>query len=147
MKSRTTGSATSASSSAMRTSRSMSCTLPSVMRGLAAHRLDEARQAVGEGGGHSALPAPLGARPRKYTVMMILSSASGGFSGAWGVALAAVAAYVLGGVSGPAPMAAASRPRLSSACLLHAVLLLLDISGLGSDSAVARAWASAPWCR
>ena len=42
MKSRTTGSATSASSRAMRTSRSMSVTLLSVMRGLAPHFLDDA---------------------------------------------------------------------------------------------------------
>ncbi len=67
---------------------------------------------------------------RKYTVAMILSSASGAFSGAWAVALAAVAAYVLAAFPGRAdgrrlPTA------LVAGVLLHALLLVLDIGGLG----------------
>jgi ABC-type uncharacterized transport system permease subunit len=68
---------------------------------------------------------------------MILSSASGGFPGAWGVALAAVAAYVLAAFPGRD-----EGRRLPSALivgvLLHAVLLVLDIGGLGSERGGAR---------
>ena len=52
MKSRTTGRATSASSRAMRTSRSMSVHIGFGDAGLAAHFLDEAGEFVGKGGGH-----------------------------------------------------------------------------------------------
>ena len=80
---------------------------------------------------------PQRAGPRKYTVAMILSSASTGVPGAWAVALAAVAAYVTAAIPGRAE----SR-RMPSALVvgvaLHAVLLVLDISGLGSRSGSAR---------
>ena len=62
---------------------------------------------------------------------MILSSASSGVPGAWLIALAAVAAYVLAAFPG----GGAGR-RLPSALIvgvvLHALLLVLDIGGLGS---------------
>ena len=68
---------------------------------------------------------------------MILSSASGGFEGAWAVALAAVAASVLAAIPGRA-----DGRRLPSALvigvLLHAMLLLLDIGGWGSEHGGAR---------
>ena len=79
----------------------------------------------------------MGSGPRKYTVAMILSSASAGFPGAWLLALVAVAAYVLAAF----PSRSEGR-RLPSALVvgvvLHAMLLLLDISGLGSDTGGAR---------
>jgi ABC-type uncharacterized transport system permease subunit len=65
---------------------------------------------------------------------MILSSASAGFPGSWLVALAASTAYALAAFPGRA----AGR-RLPAALLvgvvLHAVLLVLDISGLGRGGA------------
>jgi len=68
---------------------------------------------------------------------MILSSASTGFPGAWLVALAAVAAYVLAAFPG-----GSEGRRLPTALVvgvvLHAVLLVLDISGVGGDSGSAR---------
>ncbi len=68
---------------------------------------------------------------------MILSSASAGVPGAWAVALAAVAAYVLAAFPGRA-----EERRLPSALLagvgLHALLLVLDVSGLGNPGGGAR---------
>lgn len=68
---------------------------------------------------------------------MILSSASAGFAGSWLVAPAAIAAYVLAAFPGQADgrrLPAA----LVAGVLLHAVLLVLDISGLGSEGGGAR---------
>lgn len=68
---------------------------------------------------------------------MILSSAPAAFPGAWLLALAAVAAYVMAAFPGRAeglrlPTA------LGVGVLLHALLLVLDISGLGSPTGGAR---------
>jgi len=65
---------------------------------------------------------------------MILSSASAGFPGSWVVAPAAIAAYALAAFPGQADgrrLPAA----LAAGVLLHAALLVLDISGLGRDGA------------
>jgi ABC-type uncharacterized transport system permease subunit len=68
---------------------------------------------------------------------MILSTASTGFPGAWLVALAAVAAYVLAAFPGRL-----DGRRLPTALVvgvvLHAVLLVLDIGGLGGAGSSAR---------
>jgi ABC-type uncharacterized transport system permease subunit len=68
---------------------------------------------------------------------MILSSAPGGIPGAWPLVLAAVAAYVLAAFPGRS-----EGRRLPTALVvgvvLHAVLLVLDISGLGGSGASAR---------
>ena len=139
MKSRTTGSATSASSSAMRTSRSMSCTLLFGDAGLAAHRLDEARQAVGEGGGHAAWRPARGCGTAKVHCRDdSIVAHPAGFPGAWLVALAAVGRLCAGGVPGPRPTAAGCPSALVVGVVLHAVLLVLDIGGLGSDGGGAR---------
>jgi ABC-type uncharacterized transport system permease subunit len=68
---------------------------------------------------------------------MILSSASLGAPGAWLLALAAVSAYVLAAL----PWGAEGRRSQSAlvvGVVLHAVLLVLDISGLGSHTGGAR---------
>jgi ABC-type uncharacterized transport system permease subunit len=68
---------------------------------------------------------------------MILSSASSGLTGSWLVALAAIAAYALAAFPGQV-----DGRRLPAALLagvvLHGVLLVLDISGLGSEGGGAR---------
>jgi ABC-type uncharacterized transport system permease subunit len=68
---------------------------------------------------------------------MILSSAPAAFPGAWLLALAAVAAYLLAAFPG-----SAEGRRLPAALgvgvLLHALLLVLDIGGLGSEGGGAR---------
>jgi ABC-type uncharacterized transport system permease subunit len=69
--------------------------------------------------------------------MMILSSASAAIPGAWLVALAAVAAYVLAAFPGRGN--GRRHPAgLVVGVVLHGLLLVLDISGLGSDSGGAR---------
>ena len=70
---------------------------------------------------------------------MILSSASTGCSGAWLVALVARGRpMLLAALPGRADAPLGCRRRWSSAWVLHAVLLVLDIGGLGRDSAGAR---------
>jgi ABC-type uncharacterized transport system permease subunit len=68
---------------------------------------------------------------------MILSPASGGFLGAWGVAAAAVVAYVLAAFPGRTE-GRRLRWALVAGVLLHALLLVLDIGGLGSPGGGAR---------
>jgi len=68
---------------------------------------------------------------------MILSSASDAIPGGWLVALAAVAAYVLAAF--PGRVDGRRQPTaLVVGVVLHALLLVLDISGLGSASGGAR---------
>jgi ABC-type uncharacterized transport system permease subunit len=68
---------------------------------------------------------------------MILSSASSGFAGAWAVAVAAVAAYVVAALRGGAQERGLSVALLVGV-LLHALLLLLEIGGVGNAHGVAR---------
>ena len=68
---------------------------------------------------------------------MILSSASTGIPGAWMLAPAAVAAYVVAAFPGRA-QGRGMPSALIVGVLLHAVLLALDVSGLGSHSGGAR---------
>jgi ABC-type uncharacterized transport system permease subunit len=68
---------------------------------------------------------------------MILSSASAAIPGGWLVALAAVAAYVLAALPDRAD-GRRQQTALVVGVVLHALLLVLDISGLGSVSGGAR---------
>src|SRR5574337_1236536 len=111
MKSRTTGSATSASSSAMRTSRSMSCTLASVMR--ACPRMVLTR------------------RDRRSDRVEAIGA------GSLALALAAVLAYVAAALPSAAP-ARWPAPALVVGWILHGTLLALDVGGWGRVGAGAR---------
>ncbi len=150
MKSRTTGSATSASSSAMRTSRSISCTLASVMRAwprivLTRRLMRSVREEA------MAVGRPGGPEPRHYTVRMILSFGSAApvlaipsAAALAGYGAAAVLAGPAGAASEPAADAAsaASRRRVRAALvfgwLAHALAIVADVSGAGSAVAGAR---------
>ena len=68
---------------------------------------------------------------------MILSSASSGFAGAWAVAVAAVAAYVVAALRG-AEQGRGPSVALVIGIVLHALLLVLDIGGVGNQHGAAR---------
>jgi ABC-type uncharacterized transport system permease subunit len=68
---------------------------------------------------------------------MILSSASSGFAGAWAVAVAAVAAYVVAALRG-AEQGRGPSVALVIGIVLHALLLVLDIGGVGNQHGAKR---------
>src|SRR5690606_15457809 len=147
MKSRTTGSATSASSSAMRTSRSMSCTLSSVMRAwpriclTSRESLSESAEAIGSGGcatgagrgcgegpGNRRDGAEIPARVQRCPKLlaMILSSAS---PASLVLAVAAAAAYAVPAAAAARLSEQAARKALLAAWVLHGAALAIGLLG------------------
>src|SRR4030095_3476838 len=111
---------------------------------LAAHGLDQARHAVGKGGGHGEAGWMAARRtgPRKYTVRMILSLGPGLPVVA---ALVAFAGYAVAAPPGAgrrlAPRRGAGRGRgaaWASGGLAHAAPLAIDIAGVGDSAPGAR---------